>query len=163
MGGFNLHLALKRIPAWTLMLLLATGLLAQTSDEAAIVKDFQQRVNDYVSVKNKQGLPTRQTNAPDKLAEQKQQAVEKIQAARPAAHQGDIFTPAIAAYFKKQIAVTMRGAEGKKIRTSLRHAEPLPNVHLEANTKYPKNLPLQSTPPTLLRNLPTLPQGMQYR
>ena len=158
-----MQLLLGRIPACTLMLLLAAGSLAQTSDDAAIVKDFQQRVNNYVSMKNKQGLPTRQTNAPDKLAEQKQQAVEKIQAARPAAHQGDIFTPAIAAYFKKQIAYTMRGAEGKKIQASLRHAEPLPNVHLEANTKYPRNLPLQSTPPTLLLNLPSLPKGMQYR
>ena len=31
------------------------------------------------------------------------------------------------------------------------------------NKKYPKNLPLQSTPPTLLLNLPLLPKELQYR
>jgi hypothetical protein len=39
----------------------------------------------------------------------------------------------------------------------------LPNVQLKVNAKYPKNLPLQSTPPTLLMNLPPLPKGLQYR
>jgi hypothetical protein len=57
----------------------------------------------------------------------------------------------------------MQGLDGKNIKASLRHAEPLPNVHLEVNGKYPNNLPLQSTPPTLLMNLPYLPKELQYR
>ena len=57
----------------------------------------------------------------------------------------------------------MRGPNGDKVRASLRHAEPLPNVQLQVNAKYPSNLPLQSTPPTLLMNLPPLPKELQYR
>ena len=136
---------------------------AQPQDDTATLKDFQQRVNKYTALKKRQHVPIKASNSADQLAEQKQQAAEKIQAARPVAHQGDIFTPEITAYFKKQIAATMQGPEGAKIRASLRHAEPLPNVRLAVNAKYPKNLPLQSTPPTLLMNLPPLPKELQYR
>jgi hypothetical protein len=31
------------------------------------------------------------------------------------------------------------------------------------NSTYPSNLPLQSTPPTLLANLPHLPGELEYR
>jgi hypothetical protein len=69
----------------------------------------------------------------------------------------------VTAYFKKQIESTLHGPDGDKVRASLRHAEPLPNVRLQVNARYPRNLPLQSTPPTLLMNLPTLPKELQYR
>jgi hypothetical protein len=137
--------------------------VAQAQDDAAVVKDFRERVTKYLELKKSLGVSGKQTNSPDQLAAQRHEAVQKTQAARAAAHQGDIFTPAIAAYFKKQIAATMSGSEGGKIRASLRHAEPLPNIPLEVNAPYPKGIPLQSTPPSLLQNLPLLPQFLQYR
>jgi hypothetical protein len=136
--------------------------IAQKGDGAPI-KEFQDRINHYLSAKKKQDITKKPTDSPAKLAEEKQQTAEKTQAARPEAQQGDIFTPAVAAYFKKRIESTLRGPEGDKIRESLRHAEPLPNVQLRVNAKYPANLPLQSTPPTLLMSLPALPKELQYR
>jgi hypothetical protein len=38
-----------------------------------------------------------------------------------------------------------------------------PSSSCAANAKYPRNLPLQSTPPTLLMSLPPLPKELQYR
>jgi hypothetical protein len=133
----------------------------QSADDAAVLKDFQDRVQKFLDThKESSGRPT---SSPDKLHERKQQAVEKIRESRPAAKQGDIFTPQIAAYFKKQLAATLQGPDGPKVRASLRHAEPLPKVQLRVNARYPRNLPLQSTPPTLLLNLPRLPGKLQYR
>jgi hypothetical protein len=146
----------------TAMCLVAVS-MAQTQDDAPVVKDFQQRLTRYLELKKNINVAGKQTNLPDKLAEQRHEALQKTETARPSAQQGDIFAPAIAAYFKKQIAVTMSGNEGKKIRTSLRHAEPLPNLSLAVNAPYPKGIPLQSTPPSLLQNLPLLPQHLQYR
>jgi hypothetical protein len=143
------------------VLLLAAS--AHPQDDTPTLKDFQQRIDKYMLLRKRQHVRVSASNSADQLAEQKQQAAEKMQTARPVARQGDIFTPAIAAYFKKQIAATMQGAEGAKIRASLQHAEPLPTIHLAVNAKYPKELPLQSTPPTLLMNLPPLPKDMQYR
>ena len=88
---------------------------------------------------------------------------EKIQEARADAKQGDIFTPEIEAYFRKRIAAAMRGANGPKIRSSLRHAEPLHSMPLHVNQPYPDGVPLQSVPPTLLLNLPRLPKELEYR
>jgi len=36
-------------------------------------------------------------------------------------------------------------------------------MDLQINQSYPENLPFQSTPPTLLLNLPELPKGLEYR
>jgi hypothetical protein len=145
-----------------LSVVLAPGLSAQKGDESE-VKAFQDRVNRYLSARKNQDIKNKPTDSPEKLAQQKQQTREKAQAARGGGQRGDIFTPAITAYFKKQIESTLRGPDGEKVRASLRHAEPLPTVHLEVNAKYPRNLPLQSTPPTLLMHLPQLPQDLQYR
>ena len=136
--------------------------VAQKGDESA-VKDFQNRIDNYLSAKKKQDITKKSTDSLSKLAQEKQQTAEKTKESRPEAQQGDIFTPAVTTYFKKQIESTLRGPDGGKIRASLRHAEPLPNVQLKVNAKYPRNLPLQSTPPTLLMNLPPLPKELQYR
>lgn len=154
---------LKRLFVSLLSILAVTPAVAQNAGDPAIAKDFQERVTRYLEVHKKQGIANKPSDSPDKLADQKQQAVQKIRESRPAAKQGDIFTPQIAAYFKKQIAATLQGADGAKVRASLRHAEPLPDVHLKVNAKYPQNLPLQSTPPTLLLNLPRMPDVLQYR
>ena len=137
--------------------------VAQSKDDAAAVKDFQERVTKYLDVHKETHIDKKPTDSPHKLADQKQQAAEKIRQTRGAAKQGDIFTPQIATYFKKQIATALQGADGAKVRASLRHAEPLPNIQLMVNEKYPPNLPLQSTPPTLLLALPRLPKELQYR
>lgn len=136
--------------------------IAQKADSSE-VKEFQGRIDSYLSAKKKQDIAKKPTDSPGKLAQEKQQTTEKTQQARPEAQRGDIFTPTVTAYFKQQIESTLRGPEGGKVRASLRHAEPLPNVQLRVNAKYPRNLPLQSTPPTLLKNLPPLPKELQYR
>lgn len=145
-----------------LSILLLPCSIAQKADTDA-VKEFQGRIDNYLSAKKKQDIAKKPTDSPGKLAQQKQQTAEKTQAARPEAQRGDIFTPPVSAYFKKQIESTLQGPDGDKVRASLRHAEPLPNMQLQVNAKYPRNLPLQSTPPTLLKNLPPLPKELQYR
>jgi hypothetical protein len=152
----------QRLSLGLLGILLFQCATAQKRDAVA-VKEFQNRIDNYLSAKKKQDIAKKPTDSPGKLAQEKQQTAEKTQAARPKAQQGDIFTPSVATYFKKQIEGTLRGPNGEKVRASLRHAEPLPNVQLKVNAKYPKNLPLQSTPPTLLMNLPQLPKELQYR
>ena len=141
--------------------LFCLGLYGQ--NDSKVVRDFRDRVQHYVSLRNQQGVRSKQTNSPADLEKQKQEATDKAQQARPTAKQGDVFTPEIASYFKSQIQVTLHGPGGDKVVASLKRAEPLPNLRLEVNEPYPRNLPLQSTPPSLLLNLPQLPKGLQYR
>lgn len=153
----------KRFHVGAVIVLFIGYTVAQPAEDSATIKDFQARVAKYLEVHKATGVAKKPTDSAGKLADQKQQAEQRIRESRPSAQQGDIFTPQIGAYFKKQIAATLKGPDGMKIRASLRRAEPLPNLRLEVNEPYPRNLPLQSTPPTLLLNLPRLPGELQYR
>ena len=151
-----------------LSLLLVSGLAAwgqaSSSSDETLVKDFETRVKQYMDLRTKEaGTSPKPTNSAAKLADTREQMAEKLRQARAGAKQGDIFTPAIAGYFRRQIAATMAGPQGSKIRASLRHAEPLKALSLKINEKYPEGVPLQSTPPSLLLNLPALPKELQYR
>ena len=76
-----------------------------------------------------------------------------LRQARQSAAQGEIFTPEISAEFRRLIGITMQGANAPRIKGSLKTAEPV-NLRVAVNDVYPKKVPLQSTPPTLLMNPP---------
>jgi hypothetical protein len=107
-------------------------------------------------------LPLKPTNSSEKLGSVEEQFAAKIRAGRGPAQQGDVFVAPVAAEFRRLIALTMRGSSARRIRLSLKHAEPVQGA-LKVNDAYPPYIPLQSTPPTLLLNLPRLPQGLDYR
>jgi len=137
---------------------------AASEDDALIVKDFEARVTKYIELRKKDaGSSPRPTNSSDKLANSQNDLAAKAKALRPNASRGDIFTPEISACLRRKISRALHGHEGAKIRASLRHAEPVHGINLRVNETYPDGVPLQSTPPTLLLHLPTLPDGMEYR
>ncbi len=157
------------ICAW----LLAAGLAAsgQTSappasarQDDALVKDFEARVARYMQFRKEEaGKAPKPTTSSDKLAERRDQMAESVRTVRAGARQGDVFTEPIAHYFRRQIAATLQGEQGAKVRASLKRAEPLRGMQLRVNEQYPDGVPLQSTPPSLLLNLPSLPKELQYR
>jgi hypothetical protein len=139
-------------------------LQAQTQTTSQVVKDFQARVKQYLSLrKTEAGTSPRPTSSPEKLEEKQQDLATKVKVFRPNAKQGDIFTPTIAKYFRSQISATLNGPDGPNIRASLNNAEPGHGLVLHVNQSYPQNIPIQSTPPSLLLNLPSLPQELEYR
>jgi hypothetical protein len=155
---------------WSLIALLLASLasFAQTapapaSNDAKLVADFQQRAKQYLDWRDKTvGKLPAPANSPQKIVAARQELANKVRVARAGAPQGQIFTPEIADYFRRQIAKTMNGRYGAEIRSSLRNSEPT-KMQLQINQSYPEKVPLQSTPPTLLLNLPELPKGLEYR
>jgi hypothetical protein len=133
---------------------------------AAVGSDFGQRVADYMKLHQKAetGLPVpKGTESPANISEFQHQLAARITALRSNAKQGDIFTPEITALFRRLVAMAMRGADGERIHSSLKRAEPVQGFHLDVNQPYPDGVPLQSTPPSLLLNLPKLPKELEYR
>ena len=45
----------------------------------------------------------------------------------------------------------------------MNHAEPVRMPTLRVDASYPEHLPLQTTPPSVLANLPKLPPEVEYR
>ena len=155
----------------TLLIALLASAVAQqstmkaepTAQQKQVVGDFNKRVSDYLSLRKKEAGTSSQTSSPDALEKNQKELTAKIQKARSSAKQGDIFTPSIATYFRKRIAATLKAKQGETIRASLRRSEPLKGVTVKVNEIYPDGVPLQSTPPSLLLNLPQLPKELEYR
>ena len=160
----------RKIGICLLAITLSTGLAAESSrqasggNDAAAIRDFDARVQQYVAHRKKDaGTLPGQTNSATKLDEKREQIRTKAQAGRTDAKRGEIFDPAISAYFRKQIAAAFTGTRGKRVSSSLRRSEPVKDMPLKVNAPYPDGVPLQSMPPTLLLKLPKLPKELEYR
>jgi len=107
--------------------------------------------------------PLKPTPSTEKILTHEHELAERIVAARADAVRGEIFTPQVAVEFRRLIAITMHGPDAPAIRARLIRAEPVWLNALRVNHRYPHDVPLQSTPPSLLLNLPSLPPELQYR
>ena len=140
---------------------------ATAAGTAGLDQKFVATLNDYVKLRKGalKDLPALKPNsAPGDVLAQQGRMAERIQAARSGAHQGDICTPEVAAELKRLIAMSMQGPHGPAIRKSLNNAEVTSGAApLVVNGRFPDKLPVASTPPTLLLNLPRLPMEVEYR
>jgi len=146
-----------------ILLFAVCGALAAQDTQASAA--LQSHLAQYRKLRQKaaSGVPKlKPKSSPQAIENNQRMLAHKIQEAREHEPQGNIFTPPIAAEFKRLIAETMKGPDAVTIRQSLARGEPV-KLNLEANHEYPKGIPLQTTPPSLLRNLPKLPEGYEYR
>ena len=98
------------------------------------------------------------------IVEHQHALARKIADARRDARQGDIFTHEVAERFRKIIRSEFHGPEGRLARQTIRQDDPFKViVRLHVNDVFPEDIPLTTTPPTLLLKLPELPQELAYR
>lgn len=142
----------------------AVGLCQErVNPDALKIQDFENRIDAYMTLRKSAKLPRlTPTDSPSAISHYEHQLERKIREARPHAKQGDIFTPDIATEFRRLIGLATQGTGEARIEKSLEHAEPV-EVKLRVNETYPSGVPLQSTPPTLIMNLPRLPKELEYR
>lgn len=133
----------------------------KVNPDAAIVQDFSNRLDAYMKMRKPLLDKLKPTTSPQAIVEHQRNLAAAIRAARPQAAQADIFTPQITAEFRRLIGIAMQGKRAHRVHQSLKHAEPV-TLHLKVNDSYPARVPLQSMPPTLLANLPTLPPQIDY-
>ncbi len=136
---------------------------APSNADALVIQDFENRVDEYVKLRKKIKLPRlKPTSSGPAIAHHERECAGKIRVARLTARQGDIFTPQICAEFRRLIGTGVQGSQATRVRQSLKHAEPV-RLRLRINALYPASVPLQSSPPTLLQNLPKLAPEVDYR
>ena len=124
--------------------------------------DFTERVQQYLKLRK--ALPNqRTTKRQEQIVDRRHSLADAIREARPAAKQGDIFTPESSEQFLKVIRGTLQGSNAANVRRTIRQGEPLTGVHLTVNGAYPEHLPSTTMPPTILLRLPRLPDKLAYR
>ncbi|MGA2714268.1 MAG: hypothetical protein ABSG41_14265 [Bryobacteraceae bacterium] len=152
------------IPGILCVMICARIVPAAEGPDSAIFRDFEKRVSAYIQLRQsiESSLPPlKSTRSPEKISSEEHELARAIRDARKNARPGDILTPEISTEIRQVIQGEMQSA-GKRIEASLHHAEPV-QLRLRVNDAYPPDVPLQSTPPSLLTNLPPLPKEVEYR
>jgi hypothetical protein len=135
-----------------------------TSDQK-LLSDFTSKAKDYIDKEHMlASSKMKPTTDVAKLQQQRKQLRDAVQQSRASARQGDLFTAETAEVFRKLLSELLDGPEGKKIKTSLNHAEPGASAQFKVNGDFPNQngQPIQSVPPTILKVLPSLPKGLDY-
>lgn len=138
----------------------------QDSEAARDFKPFLDRVRAYVKMQKslEASLPAlKPTTDPARIVDYQRSLARKIVDARRDALSGDIFTHEAAERFRKIIHKAFDGSEGHLARKTMQQDTPFKVVPLHVNDMFNDDVPLTTTPPTLMLKLPELPPGLAYR
>jgi hypothetical protein len=138
---------------------------SQGSLDAELVSDFQRRAARYMQLHDKiqkQGTPQKQRDDIGENLVSQQALAMRIRFARHDARPGDLFTPAIALALRRALDPEIRGLAALRVRESIREDAPATFV-LAVNGSFPEGGSRSTMPGNVLRILPTLPNGLEYR
>ena len=130
------------------------------------VSEFDRRVAEYVALHRwlEGPLPPLQVSEDIRVVRAAMDALASaLRRARTNAHQGDIFTPAVARAFRARIAACLPPEQMAAILSEREEADPRVVPALEVNMRWPDGMPFNFVPPQLIAALPTLPPELQYR
>jgi hypothetical protein len=135
--------------------------------DSAVLADFNARLGKYIKLQRglaKKSLDLKETINPAEIKAAQEVLAAKIQAVRKNARPGDIFTPQVAAMFKRLMYPELKGAEGRETKQALSEEDgETAQVNLQVNAPWPASEPLTTVPANLLERLPQLPMDVEYR
>jgi hypothetical protein len=143
------------------------GHAQQPQDDVSPVADFESRIRAYVTLRDsieKGAAELSETASADKIAAAEATLAAQIRAARANAKRGDLFTSNMEAHIRRLLKPEMQGLRGRNTRGIIQHEGPGPKAFsFTVNGAYPKNQPHGTVPANILKILPTLPEGLEYR
>jgi hypothetical protein len=137
------------------------------ASDAKVIAEFKDKVDAYDKLRQelaRKAPPLKKTDDPAEIAVAEKALAQQIKAARAGARAGDIFTPPTQRVFKRLLSPTLKGDEGVENKIVLKEDRPPSGkIPLVVNAAYPKDQPLSTVPPDILKALPPLPEALQYR
>ena len=138
---------------------------SQVKLDAELVSEFKRRADRYMQLHDKvQKQGTRQIQRDDigeNLVSQQALAM-RLRFARRDARPGDLFTPAIEKALRRAMDPELRGPAALTSRESIREDAPATFV-LVVNGSFPEGVSRSTMPGNVLKILPPLPNGLEYR
>jgi hypothetical protein len=134
------------------------------NEYGAATKAFLDRLEDYMTFHNnveKMVAPLTETSNPEEIAKREAALGAMLIERRPDAKEGDFFIKEYQPYLIKIIRDDFAKRPAAD-RTALLVELPK-DVKIGVNTVYPPQLPLATFPANLLKALPELPKGLEYR
>ena len=142
-----------------------TGNKSQVALDAELVSDFKRRVDRYMRLHDKlqkQGTRQQQRDDIGEVLVSQQAMAMRIRLARHDARPGDLFTRPIARALRRAMDPELRGLAALGTRESIREDEPTVFV-LVVNASLPEGASRSTMPGNVLKILPPLPNGLEYR
>jgi hypothetical protein len=137
------------------------------NSDAKLMADFKAKVDDYLKLRKSvegQAAAVKKTDDPQQLITAEKALAANVRAARANAKRGDFFTPATQALFRRLMNPAVKGPEGPENKGAIQEDLPAPkDVPFQVNADYPRKEAVSTVPPDVLRALPQLPPGIQYR
>lgn len=136
----------------------------RVNPHAAAIAAYQQRVEDYLILRRKTAdelPPMEETTDPVQIMARERALGAAIARARAGAEPGDLFGAELRDFFIRAIRSNWKHRSGEDRRAILRDLPRLPAI--EVNEPYPTSQPLATFPPAMLRELPPLPDDLEYR
>ena len=136
-----------------------------SNPDSAILADFNARLDNYVKKQRAllKGSPIAEDATPEQIKVRQDTIAAELRSIRKTAKQGDIFTPQVAAMFKRLMYPELKGANGRETKDETTEDGKPIAVELKINATYPSTQPLSTVPPNLLAALPQLPMDVEYR
>lgn len=134
-------------------------------DADAALRQFQERVDSYASLRRRLAPPPVAAVNPDPISKllTRNYLAAAIRGARRYAQQGEIFTPEVAALFRWKLADSIGERDGEAFLAELNGGEPMPRgMHPDVNEPYTMT-PLYRIPPEVRLGLPPVPAELDYR
>jgi hypothetical protein len=152
----------------------------QTVDmDAHVLKKFQEEIQEYCDLRRK--LTKRAAagkSTPEELSAFQKNLTDETIAHRKGEKQGNIFKPSVEAAIRRILAREFSGPDGPALIQAVKQGNPSvegnpspkdpskeakQSVLIAVNAVYNDAAPFSSVPPSLLQNLPLLPEEVKYR
>lgn len=135
-----------------------------TNEQALALQDFQKRMKAYLTLRDelsRKQKPLSSAAGATELTARQESLASAMIAARATARRGDLVPPLVAEQIAATIAEDFRRRNPAAKKGTLKEvpAAAVPQV----NKVYPPGDAMPTVPPLLLKNLPQLPDNLQYR
>ncbi len=145
----------------------ATAPAAPVNFDAKTMAGFTAKVEQYAELHRRiaASLPKLADNStPEEIDRHQREFGSRLAKARAGAKQGDLFSPSMQAVTRRLMERLFDNAESRRqLRNSLMDDNPVGQVRLAVNARYPDAVPLSTMPPEVLKNLPPVPKEVEYR
>ena len=138
---------------------------APSSPDSAVIADFNARLDNYVKKQRAllKGSPIAEDATPAQIKARQDTVAAELRVIRKDAKQGEIFTPQVAAAFKRLINPEVK-EQPRETKQALEEEDgEVAEVNLRVNATWPASEPLTTVPANILAVLPQLPEDVEYR
>ena len=138
---------------------------SESNPDSAILADFNARLESFVKTQRAllKGNPLSENATPEEIKQRQETLAAQLREVRKNAKQGDIFTPQVAALFKRLMYPEVKEAPRETKQALQEEDGEVAQIWLKVNATWPASEPLTTVPANLLGVLPQLPPDVDYR